>query len=193
MLLFCTPCPNRSQVWRPRRRERWFVIYYGGDHRVLQVIAEYCKWSQSSTSDHSRHTLSYTVHTRAAITPISPPILVIVQDNGIWYKARVEGRIQALILVDVQIGVHSDPLTGNMVTWRKTSTQASYISAHKLSLKRLRSFLVISLSQVSPGGGHQQYTMVVRLGGIKSELVCMRHSLFFGGSLISPYIWVAPP
>ena len=38
MLLFCTPCPNRSQVWRPRRGERWFVIYYGGDHRVLQVI-----------------------------------------------------------------------------------------------------------------------------------------------------------
>ena len=82
------------------------------------------RWSQSTASDHSRHTLSYTVHTRAAITPISPPILVIVQDSGIWYKAQVEGRIQALILVDVQIGAHSDPLTGNMVTWRKTLTVA---------------------------------------------------------------------
>ena len=85
MLLFCTPCPNRSQVWRPRRGERWFVIYYSGDHRVLQVITEYYKWSRPW----------YTVlHcTKAAITLISPPILVIVQDRGIWNKAQVESRM----------------------------------------------------------------------------------------------------
>ena len=105
---------------------------------ITVVITEFYKWSRPS----------YTVlHcTKAAITLISPPILVIVQDSGIWYKAQVEGRIQALILVDVQIGAHSDPLTGNMATWRKTltccSAQASCTSAHKLSLKKIVKFSV---------------------------------------------------